>query len=65
MTLSAYACRIHTGKLHHYYLCCRGGYKHCGSFKAGKSPGILQEVRGSYQKMIPGRKNAVPWTMCE
>lgn len=27
-TLTAYACRSHTGKLHHYYLCCKDRCKH-------------------------------------
>jgi site-specific DNA recombinase len=27
-SLTAYACRSHTGKLHHYYLCCRERCKH-------------------------------------
>jgi hypothetical protein len=27
-TLTAYACRSHTGKLHHYYLCCKDKCKH-------------------------------------
>ena len=27
-SLTAYACRIHTGKLHHYYLCNKDGCKH-------------------------------------
>jgi hypothetical protein len=26
--LTAYACRSHTGKFHHYYLCCQGKCKH-------------------------------------
>ena len=26
--LTAYACRSHTGKLHHYYLCCKDKCKH-------------------------------------
>ena len=26
--LTAYACRSHTGKLHHYYLCCKDRCKH-------------------------------------
>src|ERR1035437_9979243 len=27
-SLTAYACRSHTGKLHHYYLCCKDRCKH-------------------------------------
>lgn len=27
-SLTAYACRSHTGKLHHYYLCCKDKCKH-------------------------------------
>jgi len=27
-SLAAYACRSHTGELHHYYLCCKDKCKH-------------------------------------
>lgn len=40
-SLTAYACQSHTGKLHHYYLCCKDKCKHRYRIQR-------QRVRSSY-----------------